>query len=127
MQRIIEIEKPLHKAVHLLVFPPPAVVKAKKRDRQHHAHLQDPVHPVDGEEINRRINGCVKKEPETLLFQISPIGAEGPQPGIRLLSAIRSITSPHASDHMTLVWLSQLPEAPGRKERHPAKSAEAKT
>ena len=39
----------------------------------------------------------------------------------------RSITSPHASDHMTLVWFSTLPEENGINDRQPAKSADANT
>ena len=43
-----------------------------------------------------------------------------------LLCATRSITKPQASDHMTLVWFSTLPEEKGRNERQPEKSDEAK-
>ena len=42
------------------------------------------------------------------------------------LFAARSITNPHASDHITLVWLSTFPPENGMNERQPLKSFEAK-
>ena len=41
------------------------------------------------------------------------------------LSATRSMTSPQASPHRTLVWFRTLPFENGRKDRQPVNSMEA--
>ena len=61
-----------------------------------------------------------------LTAQISRISSTCVPWGSFLLFTTRSITRPQASDHMTLVWFSTLPEEKGMNDRQPAKSAEAK-
>ena len=62
-----------------------------------------------------------------LTRQISRISATCTAGRSRRSWTTRSITSPHASDHMTLVWFSTLPEENGINDRQPAKSADANT
>ena len=43
----------------------------------------------------------------------------------RALFTVRSITSPHASDHMTLVWFRTFPSANGINDRASTNASDA--
>lgn len=131
MERIICIEQPFHESVDFGVSSALSVIQKQQRYRERDAELYQPVYFVDSEEIYNCIDCSPEHRPGNLLFRLSlfvPIdstlsdaiqlqsaGSATAQISkvkitfagilILLLSAIRNRTSPHASDHMTLVWL----------------------
>ena len=76
MQRIVEIEQPLHHAVDARIAPALPIVAAEHRQREDNAHLQQPIDHVDGKAIDHGVDRHIDDQPESLLFQIAPVRAE---------------------------------------------------
>ena len=129
VQRVVDIKQPFHETVDAGAFTALAVVHFYDRDRENDAHLKNTVDLINSEEVHDGVERNIEHQPERLLFQVAAVRAEGEDAeslgkvtrqmrrvmsgtalrGRRVLFAARSITSPHASGHMTLVWLSACP------------------
>ena len=76
MQRIIYVKSPFQKSVHPRALAPLSVVHSQNGDRQHDRHLQDSIHPVNGEEVNGGVNGHIEGHPKHLRLEIFSIRSE---------------------------------------------------
>lgn len=135
MERIICIEQPFHESVDFGVSSALSVIQKQQRYRERDAELYQSVYFIDSEEIYNCID-CSPGIDQAICFFGSPLfvpmdstlsdamqlqsaGSATAQISkvkitfagilILLLSAIRSRTSPHASDHMTLVLVEDVP------------------
>ena len=123
MERIICVEQPLHKFVDFRASSALSVIEEQERYGEHRAELYKPVYLIYRKEIDNGIDHDPEHAPRYLLFrlyiilsdamQLQSAGSAAAQmsrvritfTGIprRSSFATRSITSPHASDHMTPV------------------------
>ena len=46
MQRVVDVEEPLHERIDVRIRPALTIVQRQNRDRQHHGKLQDGVQQV---------------------------------------------------------------------------------
>ena len=77
VQRVINVEQPLHHPVDGRVFPAAAVIQRQQRDGQHHAQLQQPVQLIQRKEIHHRVQRHIKQAPGDLLLGVAAVGADG--------------------------------------------------
>ena len=77
MQRVVDVEQPLHHTVDGLVFAALAVIQRQQRNSKHHAKLQQTVQLIQCKEIHYCINCHIEKAPCDLLLRVAAVGADG--------------------------------------------------